>query len=115
MTTNGAPTFDSMAGMVPIYGTAPVYGDDLGKPIHPRPMPSAFQALVDAHDAALQARRDGRGCYTREARDATERAASYVVDLVGPALAEFDSSRIERTVAIDGRFVSRLSTRRRTR
>lgn len=76
---------------------------------------SAIQALTIAAEAALATREDGRGSYTREARDATERAASYVVDLVGPALAEIDSKRIERTVAIDGRFVSRLSTRRRSR
>lgn len=74
---------------------------------------SAVQALAEAHATAVQARRDGGGCYTREARDKTDRAASYVVDLVGPALAEIAGARIERTVAIEGRFVSRLSTRKR--
>ncbi|MBK6515818.1 MAG: hypothetical protein IPG04_17385 [Polyangiaceae bacterium] len=76
-------------------------------------MSAAQVALARAAEVALQARADGRGCFTREARDQEAQAASRVVDLVGPALAEVDSKRIERTVAIDGRFVSRLSTRKR--
>lgn len=76
---------------------------------------NAAAVLASAAEAALQARADGRGCYTREARDEEARLAARVVDLVGPALAEIDSTRIERTVARDGRFVSRLSTRRRAR
>lgn len=39
MTANGPPPFDNLAGMVSVYGVAPVYVDDWAKPIEPTPMP----------------------------------------------------------------------------
>lgn len=78
-------------------------------------MKAFVQALADAYAAAIEVRREGAFSYTREARARTERATERVLELVPEALEEIEGGRVSRTVAIEGRFFSRLSTRRRAR